>query len=473
MSWNFLRESIIKKTPGKDEWCVESESGKNLGCSGSREAAEKRLAEVEMFKHKISNMGPEHVREDLKEFKEIDEHLGKAKKVVKEMVNEDHQALKQMASGYATTADLGTHGDGNSDTDLYHAPVDTDLTDRDKQTHPHDLKNPDGVDPGFASQREHNETMLTDQVMKNRPELPKVDFRDPKQPSSNADGNLYDGANRPDKAPEGEVLGLQPSYSAASVYLAITPRREQWGFKQESLFDTFIGNVGLILTECQAHGASRAAAREAVIKVHSNLFAKNEWMSPILDRFLDRAYGTSAKPKSALSTLEGCISDFVTTAHKNGWDKKRTLTASVNEFSSWIENYPDTQAIIDNKVDAAYGVAPEVISKFIPASEADMHVLCLRAAYKKFPIPYIEFRRWCSVKQIPVPTLYALERIAVELNYVAMPETLVVFSEKDVYVSDDKTKTVTQEKPIDPAQQPNTMTLPDGTKVTRTKPITE
>ena len=477
MSWNFLRESIIKKTPGKDEWCVESESGKNLGCSDSREAAEKRLEQVEMFKHKIGAtdcpVDQAHIHEDLKEFKEIDNHLGQAKKVVKNMVNEDHQALKQMASGYATTADLGTHGDGNSDTNLYHDTVETDLTNRDKQTHPNDQKDVNGVDPGFNSQRQHNETMLTDQVMQNRKELPKVDFRDPKQPSSNADGNLYDGANRPDKAPEGEVLGLQPSYSAAELYIAITPRQEQWGFKQESLFDTFIGNVGQILADCKAHGASRAAAREAAIKVHSTLFAKHEWMSPILDRFLDRTYGTAAKPKSALSTLEGCISDFVVTAHKNGWDKQRTLAASCSEFSSWIENYPDTQAIIDNKVDAAYGVSPEVISKFMTTSEAGQAAIQLRAAFTKFPIPYAEFRRWCSAQKVPVPTLYALERIAMELSYITMPETLVIFSEKDVYVSEDKTKTVTQERPADPNQQPNEMKLADGTTVTRTKKITE
>ena len=50
MSWGFIRNSIIKKTPGKEEWCVESESGKNMGCSDSYGAAAKRLGEVEWFK---------------------------------------------------------------------------------------------------------------------------------------------------------------------------------------------------------------------------------------------------------------------------------------------------------------------------------------------------------------------------------------------------------------------------------------
>lgn len=34
------------------KWCVMSESGKNMGCSDTKEGAHKRLAEVEYFKHK-------------------------------------------------------------------------------------------------------------------------------------------------------------------------------------------------------------------------------------------------------------------------------------------------------------------------------------------------------------------------------------------------------------------------------------
>src|SRR5690242_5523818 len=40
---------IVKKG---DQWCVVSEDGsKNLGCSDSKEGAQKRLREVEYFKH--------------------------------------------------------------------------------------------------------------------------------------------------------------------------------------------------------------------------------------------------------------------------------------------------------------------------------------------------------------------------------------------------------------------------------------
>jgi hypothetical protein len=411
---------------------------------------------------RTSDIGPAHIREDLREFKEIGNNLTDAQKVVKEMVNEDKDALKK-------AADLGTHVNEGNDGGMYAETVDTDLTHRDKVVPTWDDKDPNGVSKGHADQREHNETMLTNQVM-DRVDIPKVDFRDPKQPSSNADGNLYDGANRPDKAPEGEVLGLTPSYSAAEIYIAITPRQSAWGFGRESLFDQFIGNVGEILETCKAHKASRAAAREAVIKVHASLFAKHEWMSPILDRFLDRAYGTTAKVKSALSTLEGCISDFVVVAHKNGWDKTRALNASVMEFSSWIENYPDTQTLIEQKIDAAYGVSPEVISKFMPQSEAGQAAIKLRAAYNKFPLPYAEFRRWCSAQQVSVPTLYALERIALELNYIAMPETLVVFAdEQELYVSDDKTKTQALPKNVDPTKTPEEIKLPDGTPLKRMK----
>jgi hypothetical protein len=43
-------ESVIRKKGGQH--CVESESGKNLGCSPSKGGAKKRLAQVEYFKHK-------------------------------------------------------------------------------------------------------------------------------------------------------------------------------------------------------------------------------------------------------------------------------------------------------------------------------------------------------------------------------------------------------------------------------------
>ena len=476
MSWGFIRNSIIKKTPGKEEWCVESESGKNMGCSDSYGAAAKRLGEVEWFKkHKKKGsadcpIGVDHIHEDLSEFKEIDEHLTDAKKVVKNMVNEDKDALKK-------AADLGSHGDSNSNTDLYQETgtgyvADTDLTDRDKQTHPHNQKDVNGVDPGFASQREHNETMLTKEVRKHedRKDMVTFDF----QPqlgriTEDTAGEFHDNTNKVDGPKEGEVLGLQPSYSAAELYVAITPRQSAWGFERESLFDQFIGNVGEILASCKQHGASRAAAREAAIKVHSTLFAKQEWMSPILERFLDRAYGTTAKVQSSLATLEGCISDYVVTAHKNGTPKEKTLQASMNEFSSWIENYPETQTLIENRIDATYGVSPEVIAPFLGKNAANDYAAQLAKEFKQFPLPYAEFRRWCSARQVTVPTLYALERIAVELNYVTMPETLVIFSEKEMFVSDPNTgaapKVVVQDKNPDPNQQVKKQILPDGTEV--------
>lgn len=38
------------------QWCVESESGKNLGCYPTKGEADDRLSEVEYFKHKESAM---------------------------------------------------------------------------------------------------------------------------------------------------------------------------------------------------------------------------------------------------------------------------------------------------------------------------------------------------------------------------------------------------------------------------------
>jgi len=47
----MVRTAFVEKTPNKEEWCVKSEKGKNLGCKPSKGGAEKRLREVEYFKH--------------------------------------------------------------------------------------------------------------------------------------------------------------------------------------------------------------------------------------------------------------------------------------------------------------------------------------------------------------------------------------------------------------------------------------
>ena len=47
------KTSVIRKTPGEDEWCVYSEKNPDWsgGCTKSPEMAKERLKEVEMFKH--------------------------------------------------------------------------------------------------------------------------------------------------------------------------------------------------------------------------------------------------------------------------------------------------------------------------------------------------------------------------------------------------------------------------------------
>lgn len=52
--FNLFKENAYIKKVGK-EWCVFSESGKRMGCYNSRKAAEKRLKQIEYFKHKKGN----------------------------------------------------------------------------------------------------------------------------------------------------------------------------------------------------------------------------------------------------------------------------------------------------------------------------------------------------------------------------------------------------------------------------------
>lgn len=44
--------AVIRKDGGKSRpYCIYSKTRKKLGCYSTRKAAEKRLAEIEMFKH--------------------------------------------------------------------------------------------------------------------------------------------------------------------------------------------------------------------------------------------------------------------------------------------------------------------------------------------------------------------------------------------------------------------------------------
>jgi len=46
--------AVIRKTPNKNEWCVKSKKGKNLGCYNSEKKAKERLRQVEYFKRQGS-----------------------------------------------------------------------------------------------------------------------------------------------------------------------------------------------------------------------------------------------------------------------------------------------------------------------------------------------------------------------------------------------------------------------------------
>lgn len=45
------KQAVIRKIPDKQEWCVYSHKGKNMGCYDSQAGAKKRLQQVEYFKH--------------------------------------------------------------------------------------------------------------------------------------------------------------------------------------------------------------------------------------------------------------------------------------------------------------------------------------------------------------------------------------------------------------------------------------
>lgn len=53
--FDLLKDTAVIRKVGK-EWCVFSESGKRMGCYNSRKAAERRLKQIEYFKHQKSGV---------------------------------------------------------------------------------------------------------------------------------------------------------------------------------------------------------------------------------------------------------------------------------------------------------------------------------------------------------------------------------------------------------------------------------
>lgn len=95
-----------------DQWCVESEEGKNLGCSDSREGAEKRLKQVEYFKHKGGSLAARaiaYARSKFAAYKEIAAKFDgwsdeQAKKTWESLGGSEHECASKM-SGKVTDPD--------------------------------------------------------------------------------------------------------------------------------------------------------------------------------------------------------------------------------------------------------------------------------------------------------------------------------------------------------------------------------
>lgn len=56
--FDLLKDEAYIKKVGK-QWCVFGEGGRRMGCYSSRPAAEKRLKQIEMFKHMKTKKGSE------------------------------------------------------------------------------------------------------------------------------------------------------------------------------------------------------------------------------------------------------------------------------------------------------------------------------------------------------------------------------------------------------------------------------
>lgn len=362
-------------------------------------------------------------------------------------------------------------------------------------------------------------------------------WTDGMQPSSSPHGGTWDSPGS--TAYEGEDRGMPASYSSVSSFCdrVFTPK-PGWDTAQPGMFGDFIEKAATVITSCKREGLTREATRESVVGMYAALFSKSEWMTGVLNRFLDRAYGTAPQNHFQVESVETGIIDSINRFSSLGTPRREAEGAVLEQYAAWVENYPELRVIISEKLEAAYGARLASASEFtkfkkikfldsgrsgvildVAASSPEKTELSIywldsgsredvqareenvviqepnaqelrratevadppqpKAAaltvhhnvvnayltrftseFSELPITYSAFRGWCSGHQLSLPHTYELERVAVAMNYVKMPDTVVIFSEKKVYIADDNSAAEVVD--VDPAKAPTEIKNKDG-----------
>ena len=391
-----------------------------------------------------------------------------------------------------------------------------------------------GVDGRSVDQSPYDKSVM------HREDMPFGEYEttgwtDSMQPSSNPTGDTWDGPYS--TAPEGDSLA-SPKYCSTGLYDRLFQASTDWGTQTDGLFGEFLNSVSTLVVNCKRGGLSRAATRTAAEKSYAPLFMRAEWAGRMLNRFLDRAFGTVASAKFPVESIESAVTDLIEDSVKTGIPAADAESKVLVEFSAWVDNYPELRIAIASKLDDIYGAklanaahfsrfkkitllesgrkgiildvkqsSPEsteleiywldsgntedvstsdinvVVSEpnaeelrratevsdppvkkaasiTVTHNAVNSYLLQFIAQFKEFPVTYAAFRGWCTERGLSMPTTFALERTAVRLNYVEIPENVVIFSDKKVYVASDNSEA--QVMDVDASKPPESIKTSDG-----------
>ena len=285
------------------------------------------------------------------------------------------------------------------------------------------------------------------------------------RPTTEPSGNYSDQPGS--KAPEGEMMGLRPSYTSVKSLSEIAiniigksklSKNSNWILNSKSSFDNFVDNAVCDLGKYKKGGLSKSSAKKAVKKAYSYFFDVNSSADKLLNCFADKVYGTVKDMDFKSEVMYDDIYKFTSSIKESKLDKSCAKSKALDHYSAWVDNYPNVNLIIQACLDSVYEMSAD------SALQVADDVRCynkLKSEASVLPISYSDFRFWCSKNKLKKETFLILERKSIESSLVLPPVTTPIRADKQVYISDDSTETQAIEVE-DPTKKPAKIVSPSG-----------
>lgn len=240
--------------------------------------------------------------------------------------------------------------------------------------------------------------------------------------------------------------------------------------------------IAAYVDQLHASGTPRAQAAAKVEEEYSSWLDNSPSTRIYAQACLDRKYGiriaadSKLVPGKKLKLISYPSSEGVIVNFEN--ESPECITVKL----AWVSEAPVAQDSITCDIsevvvtgdaspsEASRANSPEVktSSVGIVKSADTFYINLLVSQAAGLPMSYTSFKSWCAGYELPSSLANRIERAALELNFVAIPDGLEVVAEKELYVSDDKTQVQTLEV-SDPSKKPEKL-VQDGKELKRAIP---